>query len=283
MATPWHNVLQAAAHLLTLPEVYLRLKALLDDPDYTLAEVAVLISKDPVLTARLLRVVNSSLYSFVRKIDTVSRALVLLGPHQVHDLVLATSVASVFKGIPPRLMDVRRFWQSSVACGAAARRLAELHGGCDLERLFVAGLLHGIGHPLIFQALPEQAMETLVRARETGQPLHLVQQERLGFDYAEAGAALLEKWALSEALVATTRGHVAPERVQRFGVETALVHFGWLLAQAIDGVGRFNEGLLTASPAAWELTGLTSRDCTALIAQIETDLIEINSFFFEMS
>lgn len=280
MTTQWHTVLQAA-HLLTLPEVYLRLKALLDDPDYTLAEVAVLISTDPAMTARLLRVINSSLYAFVRKIDTVSRAIVLLGPQQVHDLVLATSVASLFKGIPPQLMDVRRFWQSSIYCATAARRLAELHGGCDLERLFVAGLLHGIGHPLIYQALPEQAHEVLVRAGETDKPVHLLQRERLGFDYAEAGAALLEKWALPESLVTITRNHVAPDQTKRFGVETALVHFGCLLAQAMDGAGRFNEGPLTVNPAAWEMTGLTSRDCEGLVDQIKTDTAEITTLFFE--
>ncbi|MDX2481745.1 MAG: HDOD domain-containing protein, partial [Desulfuromusa sp.] len=88
-----------ATKLFSLPDVYLRLKNILDDQDFAMAEVAVVISHDPAITLRLLRIVNSSLYGFVQKIDTVSRAIILVGVQQVHDIVLATSVAETFKGM----------------------------------------------------------------------------------------------------------------------------------------------------------------------------------------
>ena len=147
MDTTWKDVTRAA-RLISFPDVYLRLKDILDDPDFAMAEIAVAISQDPGITLRLLRLVNSSLYGFSAKIETVSRAITLLGTQQVHDLVLATSVAQAFKGMSTAVMDMQRFWKGSVYCAVTSRQLAALCGGCDKERLFVAGILHDIDYEM---------------------------------------------------------------------------------------------------------------------------------------
>ena len=103
---PWEDI-KKEAKLVSLPGVYLRLTEILDSPDFAMAEVVNAISQDPSITLRLLRIVNSSLYGFAAKIETVSRAITMLGTQQVHDLVLATSVAKAFKGMSSEIMDLQ--------------------------------------------------------------------------------------------------------------------------------------------------------------------------------
>lgn len=87
--------------LVTLPAVYLRAKKVIDDPDSTLGDLAEVIGQDPAITVRLLRIANSAFFGFAARIDTVVRAVNILGMQQVHDLLLATSVSTTFSETPP--------------------------------------------------------------------------------------------------------------------------------------------------------------------------------------
>ncbi len=173
-----------AANLISLPDVYLRLREILDDEDFAMAEVAVVISHDPALTLRLLRVINSSLYGFARTIETVSHAISLLGTQPVHDLVLAASVTQAFEDASTNIIDMHQFWQHSVYCAVSSRQLAGQCSGANKERLFVAGLLHDIGHLIMYQVIPELSQQAKTVAQETSQPVFKVERDLIGFDYA---------------------------------------------------------------------------------------------------
>lgn len=278
MAPLLHDVLHAA-HLLSLPDIYIRLRRVLDNPGYTVAEVATVIDKDPALTLRLLRIVNSSLYSFAARVDTVSRAVALLGTQQIHDLVLATSIALTFKGMAVHLMDMQRFWRRSVYCAAACRLLAGRAKTGEPERLFVAGLLHDIGHLLMYQAIPDLAQQALVRARAESLPVHVVERALLGFDYATVGGELMRLWEVPESLVESVRCHLEPEHARHFPVETALVHLGALLARAENEEGPPDQEQLPVASRVWLATGLAPEDCTALHEAIGRDFEAIMDFF----
>lgn len=279
MNSTWRDV-TGAAKLISLPGVYFRLKNILDDPDYAMAEVAVVISQDPAITLRLLSIVNSSLYGFAAKIETVGRAITLLGTQQVHDLVLSTSVGQAFKGISNDIMDMTRYWRHSVYCAVTSRRLAALCSGCKKERLFVAGLLHDIGHLVMYQTIPELSQQAILKAEESGTPLYKIEQDIIGFDYARVGAELMQGWSLPESLRETTMFHVEPENAKKYPLETALVHLSSLLTKADNGGGVFNEGALTAAPPAWEITGLSPEDCTSLREKIVEETGEVMNIIF---
>ncbi|MDH3536481.1 MAG: HDOD domain-containing protein, partial [Gammaproteobacteria bacterium] len=183
MSSNWNKV-TVEANLVSLPDIYWRLREILDTHDYSLPDIAQLIVYDPGLTARLLRIVNSAYFGFAAKIDTVNHAVSILGVQQIEDLILTTSIADALGDYECEHLDVRQFWLRSVYRAIAARDLA---GECSLmdgERMFVAGLLSGIGQLILYQSVPVLAQQAQRQADETGQPLHLAEREVMGFDHA---------------------------------------------------------------------------------------------------
>lgn len=270
----WHNV-KRASRLLSLPEIYLRLKELLSDPDFALMEVSLLISQDPGITFRLLSIANSSLYSFKSKIETVSRAITLLGIQQVHDLVLATSVTRTFKGMSSDIMDMERFWRRSVYCGIASRQLASFCGHSKSEFLFLAGILHDVGHLILYQEAPELSEQAMHEAAEKEQPLFQAEQALFGFDYAGLTADMMRSWSLPESLSTTIQYQVEPARAPEFQLESALLHLGSVMAEEYDGQGLIGVAHLKIDENAWKITGLSLDDCKAVHEQAESDTQEI--------
>ena len=139
------------------PHVYIKLNDTLKDPRSSFKEFSEIISHDPSLTARLLKIVNSSFYSFETEIETITHALTIVGTEQLTELVLATSVTSQFTHIPKQLVSMNSFWEHSIACGVAAKVIADRRGESHLESFYLAGMLHDIGSLIIYKKFPEQA------------------------------------------------------------------------------------------------------------------------------
>ena len=250
-----------SAQLISLPDVYLKLKELMDEPEYTMAEVALLVGRDPGMATRFLRVVNSPLNRRVRKIETVSQAVSLLGIRQVHDIVLSASVAEAFEGIQTEVMNMKKFWQRSFYCAVMTKQLAL---ECDIiedDRLFVTGLLHDIGHLFMYIAIPEESQHAILKAKKLERPLYQMERELIGFDYAKVGGYMMRQWDLPKSLQAITCFHPEPGKSNQFASETAMLHLASLLVQADLEAGVFGEGAFLVDTAAWQLTGLTEEHC----------------------
>lgn len=271
MSTVWEKV-TGNAKLISPPEIYLRLREVLGQPDFAMSDVAVVISKDPALSARILRLVNSSFFGFASKIDTVFRAVNLLGTHQIYDLVLATSVTQSFNGMSNQVMDMAVFWRRSIYCGLVARQLAGMCNVLDSERLFVAGLLKDIGHLIMYQSIPELSERAILEADETLRPLYIVERELIGIDYARVGGVLMRQWQLPDSLRESTELHVEPQRSQEFPLATALIHISALMTDALDTREEFGVGRLEPSSEAMALTGLTQEQCQTVQAEAEQEI-----------
>lgn len=278
MTTVWEQV-TANTRLVSLPEVYLRLKELLAEPDFSMADVAMIIGQDPALTTRLLRLVNSPYFGLAAKIDTVFRAISMLGTRQVHDLALATSVAHSFAGMPSGVMDMPTFWRRSVFCGLVSRGLAKAAGVQDGERLFVAGLLRDIGHLVMYQTVPEPCKEAMLSAGQREQPLYLVERELIGIDYARVGGVLMRQWQLPNSLREATEFHIEPRRALEFPTETYLVHLAALVVAAAETGQEFGSGALEPQAESWEVTGLTLQECLSVQSECAEEAGEAVDFF----
>lgn len=265
MATVWEQISENA-QLPSLPEVYLRLKKVLDDPDSCMADVAEVVGSDPAMTARLLRMVNSAYFGLATDIDTVDRAVSLLGTQEVHDLVLAVSVAHSFAGMSNDVMDMPRFWRRSVFCGIAAKELAALCNVLDSDRLFVGGLLRDIGHLLMYQHAPAKAVQAMELAAAQQAPLFKAERAVLGVDFARVGADLMRQWQLPQTLWEVTECHIEPVKSKEFALSTCIVHIAAIMADADDQGLDAADALQHAAPHAWQVTGLSASVGAGIVA-----------------
>jgi HD-like signal output (HDOD) protein len=271
------------ARLKTLPAVYMRLESVLNDPDYSMADVETVINQDPAIAARLLRQVNSAYFGFSTRIDTVSQAVRLLGSQQVHDMVLASSVTQTFEHISIEVMDMHSFWWRSVYCAAAARLLAAQCNVIDSEGLFVAGLLRDIGHLIMYQTIPDQSQQALTTSREECRPLCLAERELLGFDYARVGGALLQEWKLPESLWVPVELHLTPEEASEHALATCIIHMAAILADTAESETESDSLISMVHPAAWQQTGISHEHYAAVRDEVDQQIDYVMCLIFPNS
>lgn len=210
--------------LVSLPEVCIQVQALADSSHTTADDIADVVSKDTALTTRLLKLVNSAYFSLPRKIDTVSRAVNMIGMRELRNLTLAASAAEVFSNIPPDLIDMAGFWQHSVYTGLLARNLAQCCNVLHSERLFTAGLLHDVGRLLMLMKVPEETANAQALLLQSKQDICQLEEDLIGFSHAEVGEALLLHWNMPENLCASIRYHHNPDGAENAHLEAAIVH-----------------------------------------------------------
>lgn len=252
-------ILPDRACLPSLPHLYARLCGVLDDPNAPASRIAEILGQDAALTARLLRLVNSAFYGFPYRIETVSRAVLIVGTRQIADLALATLVTRLFEGLPRGLVDMERFWLHGIATAVTARVLATYRREANVERFFVAGVLHDVGRLLIYTHAPDRARQALLESRQRGELLLRVEREVLGCDHGAAGAELVRAWGLPAVLEEAVAFHHEPTGARQHPTEAAVVHVADVLAHALE-IGSGGERLVPPlDPAAWERTGLSPR------------------------
>lgn len=251
-------------HLVSLPSVGVRINEVVNDPNSTADDIGRLISQDPALAARVLRIANSPAYGLSTQITTIARAVSIVGTQFIRDLVLATSTISAFKDIPNELVSLENFWDHSLYCGIAARLLAEQRGMKHAETEFLAGLLHDIGQLVIFRKQPAEARRALLLSLEGPDDLalHKAEQAIFGFDHAQVGAELLRHWHFPPLLVTCVEKHHAPQEATQFQVEASLVHIANSIATLAEIDSVLEDDAVRTEAAAWELTGL-SKDVIA--------------------
>ncbi|MCG7897783.1 MAG: HDOD domain-containing protein [Candidatus Thiodiazotropha weberae] len=268
MSTLWEKITRDCK-LITLPDVYIRLKAIIDTPEYRLDDVADTIRSDPALTTRVLKLINSPYFGLASKIETVFRAVSLLGTQQIHDLTLATSISESLHEPSDSAFDMQDYWRRSIFCGLVAQGIARRMGLIDSERLFVCGLLYDLGHLIMHQSIPEQTQQALQRSQQHSQPLVEVERELIGLDYARVGATLMRQWSFPLCLIETTEFHTEPLRAKHHPAETAMVHIAAMVSDTLMGNGELGEGLNTPHPAALQKTGLDLATCRSIAEEVE--------------
>jgi HD-like signal output (HDOD) protein len=250
---------QDISSLVSPPDVCIRVFELVESNQATARELGEIISCDPSLTARLLRLVNSSFYQYSRRIDTVSRAIAVIGISELYNLVIAVSAVKSFSRIPGFVVNIDTFWRHGISCGIIARMLARRCGVLHTERLFVAGLLHDIGSLLVYNRAPETARDLILAARGNEGVLYRTEHQAFGFSHADLGGLLLEQWRLPDPLQQAVRHHHDPAAAGTHGrMEAAIVHIADALANHRE------QGAFSAEPSAevfidesaWETTGL---------------------------
>lgn len=269
--------------LVTLSHVFIRINQLIDDPDSSMADIAKAVSQDPSFTVRLLRVANSSYYGFSSSIDTVDKAVSVIGTGRIRSLALSMSVASSFAGLPNDLVSMDNFWRHSLYCAVIARILARRAGQCDPEAVFTAGLLHDVGELVIFNRLPEQAKEALLLVLDSVDelPIHEAERQAMGFDHAQVGAELARQWNLPPLLEECIGCHHAIGEAGHYPREVALVHLANVLAQMAEIDTLNTDDVAPADARAWEMGGLDAGAelIEEVVREAQQEIVELEELF----
>ncbi len=176
-------------------------------------ELVGVIEKDPVMTMKILRVINSAYYGLPNKIASVGQSVVYLGINTLKNLAL--SIAAV--GILPRFnttgFDIQRYLLHSLTVAAIARLLCEKYarGETDPGDCYIAGLLHDFGKVVFAQFMPGEFIKALAITVDEAKPMFIAESEVIGADHAFVGALLAQKWQFAAPLVQCIRDHHAVE------------------------------------------------------------------------
>ena len=282
-ATEIQSLVNNASELISLPEISFRVNELANDPDATADDMASVISQDPALVVRMLKIANSVYYGLSTEVETISRAVSILGTNKIRDLVLSTSTSEAFDGIPNDLITMQDFWHHSLYCGLLAQILAKKSNKINAESIFIAGLLHDIGQLLMFNQMPEKSHEAILLLMEGSQELETYEAERhvFGFDHMQVGAELIKTWKLAPVLQECVEFHHEPQKAKEFPAEVALIN----IANAVAVMADFDsmsedDEIPMIDPLSWELTGLSKDDLPEAIKKAQKEIKEIESVLF---
>lgn len=265
--------------LSSLPAVMGELQRAINDPEATLATFSKIIEKDPDLTARILRIANSAFYGLQSKVETVVQALSLMGIGELRQLLDGGSVVEYFQNIPPEVLNMKSFWQHSVATGIAARELASQCRVLEPERFFVAGLIHAIGRLVLLLKIPDVYYTVLEKHRETHTPLHHIEKEILGFTHAEVGAELLQQWNFPHPLRFAVRYQHSPGSTASAFLEAAIVHTSVFISESMQ-LGSSGEILIPPlHTASFDKIGLPPHALQSTIREVDRQFGEVMQLF----
>ena len=273
------RVIGKVKDLPTLPRTVLRITELVNDPKSSAKDLAKVITDDQVLTARLLKLVNSSFYGFPQKISTVTGAIVLLGFDAIRNLLLTTSVFGLFsKKVKTDIFRMELFWDHSLGCAIGAKVIGDYMRYDKVEELFVSGLLHDIGKIVELLFLPEDFGKVISTAREKDILIVEAESRVLDYTHAQLGEMLAEKWNMSSKLVNVIAHHHQPALAGRFSKEAAIVHLADILCRAMDiGSGGDNK-IPQLNNDAWNSLQLKISSIEPIAEELERQFKDISLF-----
>ncbi|MEY8216639.1 MAG: HDOD domain-containing protein [Colwellia sp.] len=215
------DYVEQASEIFVLSDSFIRIKELIDDESSTIDDIAEVILLDPALSATVLKLANSPFFNYSGKIDTISKAVLVLGITEVYNLVISYFTTDAFKNIDANQDYLDEFWIKSVDCALLMKFLGTSLGIAHSERLFILGLLHNVGELVVHQITTEKQ-----RACDS-QDINLLpwikQQDVLGFTYGQCSAELLKQWQLPYSIFAPIRDQDV-EDLSQYNKETQLLY-----------------------------------------------------------
>ncbi|MBU0731219.1 MAG: HDOD domain-containing protein [Proteobacteria bacterium] len=228
----------------TLPVVAHNILKVANDENSSSKDLAEIIQNDPAITNKILRLANSALYGQAKQVDTITRAITVVGFNEVTSLTLGMGVFSSFdlKDVE-KILKMKNLWLHSICCAFAAVEIARLARLGASEHLFLNGLMHDIGKIVFAIYMPQEYAKALQSAIDQGKPLYAVEEEHFGIDHAALAGHLMTEWNFPDNLLLPCRYHHVPSKCSaEFKIEAMVVMLANFFCHKI-GVG------LSGSPA----------------------------------
>jgi HD-like signal output (HDOD) protein len=259
--------------LTSFPDIYFKLKEEAESPKASVRTLTDLVSRDMGLTAKLLKLANSPLYGLPESVESIERAIAIIGIQELSTLALGITAINYFHGIPPELVDMRRFWRHSISTGLIAKIIANAIGEMKNERFFIAGLLHDCGRLILFKKLPYASTEALLYARENFVPIVEAERTVFEFTHTDLSTELLANWQFPKHIAELINFHHNPQDGPDPRLN-AVVHVADIMANAVDIAA---DGMYVLPPfdeAAWNALGLPPSAVGRVMTAFETEVME---------
>jgi putative nucleotidyltransferase with HDIG domain len=246
----------------------------------TAKALGTIITRDPALTATVLKLANSAYYGMAREITSIERAVTILGFDTIKNLALTISVFHVFKNQDGQLFDLQGLWYHSLGVGLVAKHLA-LHSpmlACDKtlpEQAFICGILHDIGKIAFAQNLPAEMAEILKQTRSGTLAQHEIEKNILGFNHQKAGQAMADAWNFPEEYQTVIRLHHAPTAAAndnpRIATLVMAVYLGNKIAKALHLGESTDPHMAQVTPEDLKNMGINKQDLPEIVQQIKSE------------
>lgn len=212
MMTAQGSFVDRIENLPPLPIVIQRIMSVTGSDDTSATDIASVLSEDPAIAAKILRVANSSFYGMARNITQVSRAVAVLGVVAVRNIALGVAVRDSLIKMVVGDVDHAAIWRHSIAVGSACEMVARHIGYRPPEEAFVAGLLHDIGQ-LAMMAIQPEGLDAVLREQGRGIPFLALERTHFGVDHPDAGFRIMRRWRIPDSLCQVARRHHEPRLI----------------------------------------------------------------------
>lgn len=234
-----------------------------------------LVASDQVLSARVLRLVNSPSYGFYR-VATISNAMILLGVDVVKSLALSSSIFEMME------RHILGLWEHSLGTGVAANIIARRLGLAECEEISTAALIHDIGKVIIKIKFDDEYRQIQEMVERDGIDAREAELRLLAVDHAEVGEILANSWHLPEKLVEPVTHHHDVAKSGDHQIKTAAVHLADVLVKA-NGFGSSGDPFVSPiQEIAWERLGMTDELLEEIAGELDEKLVEVRNFSLEM-
>ena len=265
---------------ITLPEIpaiVSELNEIIADPLSSSHNIAQVVRKSPSLAAVLLKIVNSSMYGFPGKIDSVSRAVTVIGTKEITTLALGISAIKVFESVPEEIMDMSSFLKHSFACAIISRAMGAHMNMAQTEQLFTSGLLHDIGKLIVYKYFPIESKNLFALCAKENALLHVKENELFGCKHTDIAEYLIEKWSLPLTLKNDIIYHHNPS-ASHSPVQPSIIHVADIIVNGL-GIGSSGErSVPSLDPEAWANLNLAPSALDVIVTQADHQVSTILDF-----
>jgi len=272
----FRKTLREIKNLPTLPGIVTKLTKMAEDPDTTTEQMGKVISKDHILAAKLLRLVNSAFYGFPQRISSLNSAIILLGFNVIKSLIISASIFEIMED-----QDVE-LWEHSLGCAVVCSVVAKRLGLSDPEEISTAGLIHDIGKVAIKMELPQEYEEINRMVQEEHVSRFTAERKILGLDHAEVGGWLAKRWNLPNKLIEPISCHHDPRLAKNEQLSSAVVHFGNIVIRGMGYCHGDDIWVPPMSQRAYRLLDLSAVDIDEILDEIEDKLWDVKGFSLEI-
>jgi len=261
-------------NLPSLPDVVMRINAVVDDPNVGLNELGAMVSKDPAVTARVLRLANSGYYGLSQQVTNAEQAATVIGARALRNVAMQVSILQRYehlKNIPD--FDLDEVWQHSALTAQIAQGMAEMcyrRTGLAPDDFYACGLLHDVGKVVMLEGLDDQYLDCVRHARRTGVTLHVAEEQLLGYTHVDVGALLAQQWQLPEKVSMAIEYHHGPTAEIVAHPHVGVIAIADQIAYRASS-STFEAALVKLAALAEKLPGITREEFDKVVEHARTE------------